>query len=208
MFGTEEALIRVDMSEYMEKNDVSKLIGAPPGYVGYDEGGGQLTDKVRSHPYSVILFDEIEKAHIDVFNSMLQVLDDGRLTDSHGRTVDFKNTIIIMTSNIGAKMLTSASGRRIGFGTINDKDEDEASRDGLYGGKSYDEAKGIVIDELKKTFSPEFINRVDELIFFRMLSHDSLMVIVDNMINNVPEHFAELANVELPRHYRLAIVSQ
>ena len=191
MFGTEEALIRVDMSEYMEKNDVSKLIGAPPGYVGYDEGGGQLTDKVRSHPYSVILFDEIEKAHIDVFNSMLQVLDDGRLTDSHGRTVDFKNTIIIMTSNIGAKMLTSASGRRIGFGTINDKDEDEASRDGLYGGKSYDEAKGIVIDELKKTFSPEFINRVDELIFFRMLSHDSLMVIVDNMINNVSKRLSD-----------------
>lgn len=185
MFGTEDALIRVDMSEYMEKNDVSKLIGAPPGYVGYDEGGGQLTDRVRSHPYSVILFDEIEKAHIDVFNTMLQVLDDGRLTDSHGRTVDFKNTIIIMTSNIGAKMLTSASGRRIGFGTINDDDNDEASRDGLYGGKSYDEAKGVVIDELKKTFSPEFVNRVDELIFFRMLSHEALLQIVDILIGNV-----------------------
>ena len=191
MFGSEDALIRVDMSEYMEKNDVSKLIGAPPGYVGYDEGGGQLTDKVRSHPYSVILFDEIEKAHMDVFNTMLQVLDDGRLTDSHGRTVDFKNTIIIMTSNIGAKMLTAASGRRIGFGTINDNDEDEASRDGLYGGKSYDEAKGIVIDELKKTFTPEFINRVDELIFFRMLSHDSLLSIVDNLINNVSKRLAD-----------------
>ncbi|MBR2524054.1 MAG: ATP-dependent Clp protease ATP-binding subunit [Clostridiales bacterium] len=191
MFGTEDALIRVDMSEYMEKNDVSKLIGAPPGYVGYDEGGGQLTDKVRSHPYSVILFDEIEKAHIDVFNTMLQVLDDGRLTDSHGRTVDFKNTIIIMTSNIGAKMLTASSGRRIGFGTIDDDDKDELSRDGLYGGKSYDEAKGIVIDELKKTFSPEFINRVDELIFFRMLSHDSLVTIVDNMIGNVSKRLKD-----------------
>ena len=185
MFGTEDALIRVDMSEYMEKNDVSKLIGAPPGYVGYDEGGGQLTDRVRSHPYSVILFDEIEKAHMDVFNTMLQVLDDGRLTDSHGRTVDFKNTIIIMTSNIGAKMLTSAAGRRIGFGTVNDDDKDEASRDGLYGGKSYDEAKGVVIDELKKTFSPEFVNRVDEIIFFRMLSHDALLDIVDILIGNV-----------------------
>ena len=191
MFGSEDALIRVDMSEYMEKNDVSKLIGAPPGYVGYDEGGGQLTDKVRSHPYSVILFDEIEKAHLDVFNTMLQVLDDGRLTDSHGRTVDFKNTIIIMTSNIGAKMLTAASGRRIGFGTINEKDDDEASRDGLYGGKSYDEAKGVVIDELKKTFTPEFINRVDELIFFRMLNHDSLLKIVDNLIGNVSKRLSD-----------------
>ncbi|SCW46315.1 ATP-dependent Clp protease ATP-binding subunit ClpC [Ruminococcaceae bacterium YRB3002] len=185
MFGSEDALIRVDMSEYMEKNDVSKLIGAPPGYVGYDEGGGQLTDKVRTHPYSVILFDEIEKAHVDVFNTMLQVLDDGRLTDSHGRTVDFKNTIIIMTSNVGAKMLTAAAGRRIGFGTINDDDDDELSREGLYGGKSYDEAKTVVIDELKKTFTPEFINRVDELIFFRMLNHDSLIKIVDIMIGNV-----------------------
>ncbi|MBR6959589.1 MAG: ATP-dependent Clp protease ATP-binding subunit [Clostridiales bacterium] len=193
MFGTEDALIRVDMSEYMEKNDVSKLIGAPPGYVGYDEGGGQLTDKVRSHPYSVILFDEIEKAHMDVFNTMLQVLDDGRLTDSHGRTVDFKNTIIIMTSNIGAKMLTSAAGRRIGFGTVEKDDDDDASREGLYGGKSYDEAKGIVIDELKKTFTPEFINRVDELIFFRMLSHDALMKIVDNLIANVSKRLADKA---------------
>jgi len=191
MFGSEEALIRVDMSEYMEKNDVSKLIGAPPGYVGYDEGGGQLTDKVRSHPYSVILFDEIEKAHIDVFNTMLQVLDDGRLTDSHGRTVDFKNTIIIMTSNIGAKMLTSAAGRRIGFGTIDEKDDDEASREGLYGGKSYDDAKQVVIDELKKTFSPEFVNRVDEIIFFRMLSHDSLLSIVDIIIGSVSRRLAD-----------------
>ncbi|MBP5262731.1 MAG: ATP-dependent Clp protease ATP-binding subunit [Clostridiales bacterium] len=191
MFGSEDALIRIDMSEYMEKNDVSKLIGAPPGYVGYDEGGGQLTDKVRLHPYSVILFDEIEKAHIDVFNTMLQVLDDGRLTDSHGRTVDFKNTIIIMTSNIGAKMLTSAAGRRIGFGTIDDKDDDEASRDGLYGGKSYDDAKQVVIDELKKTFTPEFVNRVDEIIFFRMLSHDSLLNIVDILISSVSKRLAD-----------------
>ena len=200
MFGSEDALIRIDMSEYMEKNDVSKLIGAPPGYVGYDEGGGQLTDKVRSHPYSVILFDEIEKAHMDVFNTMLQVLDDGRLTDSHGRTVDFKNTIIIMTSNIGAKMLTSAAGRRIGFGTINENDEDEASRDGLYGGKSYDEAKQVVIDELKKTFSPEFVNRVDEIIFFRMLSHDSLLSIVDILISNVSRRLIDRnIGIELTR---------
>ena len=136
MFGNENALVRIDMSEYMEKHDVSKLIGSPPGYVGYDEGG-QLTEKVRRHPYSVVLFDEIEKAHPEVFNSMLQVLDDGRLTDGKGRVVDFKNTIIIMTSNIGARMLTSAAGRKIGFDmAADDKDQDEASRERLYGGKS------------------------------------------------------------------------
>ncbi len=191
MFGDENALVRIDMSEYMEKHDVSKLIGSPPGYVGYDEGG-QLTEKVRRHPYSVVLFDEIEKAHPDIFNSMLQVLDDGRLTDGKGRVVDFKNTIIIMTSNIGARMLTSAAGRKIGFATSDDKDEDEASREGLYGGKSYDDAKEVVLDEVKKAFSPEFVNRVDEIIFFRMLGRDSLIRIVDILMRSVAKRIKDI----------------
>ena len=191
MFGNENALIRIDMSEYMEKHDVSRLIGAPPGYVGYDEGG-QLTEAVRRHPYSVVLFDEIEKAHPDIFNTMLQVLDDGRLTDGHGRVVDFKNTIIIMTSNIGARMLTGGEGRKIGFSMADDKDTDELSREGLYGGKSYDEAKKLVIEELKKSFSPEFVNRVDEIIFFRMLGKEALLKIVDILMNQVGKRIKDL----------------
>ena len=191
MFGNENALIRIDMSEYMEKHDVSRLIGAPPGYVGYDEGG-QLTEAVRRHPYSVVLFDEIEKAHPEIFNTMLQVLDDGRLTDGHGRVVDFKNTIIIMTSNIGARMLTGGEGRKIGFSMADDKDTDELSREGLYGGKSYDEAKKLVIEELKKSFSPEFVNRVDEIIFFRMLGKEALIKIVDILMNQVGKRIKDL----------------
>ncbi len=191
MFGNENALIRIDMSEYMEKHDVSRLIGAPPGYVGYDEGG-QLTEAVRRHPYSVVLFDEIEKAHPEIFNTMLQVLDDGRLTDGHGRVVDFKNTIIIMTSNIGARMLTGGEGRKIGFSMADEKDTDELSREGLYGGKSYDEAKKLVIDELKKSFSPEFVNRVDEIIFFRMLGKAALIKIVDILMNQVGKRIKDL----------------
>lgn len=192
MFGDENALVRIDMSEYMEKHDVSKLIGSPPGYVGYDEGG-QLTEKVRRHPYSVVLFDEIEKAHPEVFNSMLQVLDDGRLTDGKGRVVDFKNTIIIMTSNIGARMLTGDAGRRIGFDMADDEsDKDEASREKLYGGKSYDDAKKVVLDELKKAFSPEFINRVDEIIFFRMLGRSSLIKIVDILVSQVGKRISDI----------------
>ena len=192
MFGDENALVRIDMSEYMEKHDVSKLIGSPPGYVGYDEGG-QLTEKVRRHPYSVVLFDEIEKAHPEVFNSMLQVLDDGRLTDGKGRVVDFKNTIIIMTSNIGARMLTGDAGRRIGFDMAEDEnDHDEASREKLYGGKSYEDAKKTVLDELKKAFSPEFINRVDEIIFFRMLGKASLIKIVDILVSQVGKRISDI----------------
>ena len=191
MFGNENALIRIDMSEYMEKHDVSRLIGAPPGYVGYDEGG-QLTEAVRRHPYSVVLFDEIEKAHPEIFNTMLQVLDDGRLTDGHGRVVDFKNTIIIMTSNIGARMLTGGEGRKIGFSMADEKDTDELSREGLYGGKSYDEAKKLVIEELKKSFSPEFVNRVDEIIFFRMLGKAALIKIVDILMNQVGKRIKDL----------------
>jgi len=175
------------MSEYMEKHDVSKLIGSPPGYVGYEEGG-QLTEKVRRKPYSVVLFDEIEKAHPEIFNAMLQILDDGRLTDGQGRTVDFRNTIIIMTSNIGARLLTTSAGRKIGFSAAPKKDIstgksfvtiDEASDERLYGGKSYDEAKELVMEELKKAFNPEFINRVDEIIFFRMLERAAVLQIVD-----------------------------
>ena len=197
MFGNESALVRIDMSEYMEKHDVSRLIGAPPGYVGYDEGG-QLTEAVRRHPYSVVLFDEIEKAHPEIFNTMLQVLDDGRLTDGHGRTVDFRNTIIIMTSNIGARMLTGAEGRKIGFAVADESDKDELSREGLYGGKSYDEAKKIVIDELKKTFTPEFVNRVDDIIFFRMLGKDSLIKIVDILMRQVGKRIRDLGmDIEL-----------
>ena len=197
MFGNESALVRIDMSEYMEKHDVSRLIGAPPGYVGYDEGG-QLTEAVRRHPYSVVLFDEIEKAHPEIFNTMLQVLDDGRLTDGHGRTVDFRNTIIIMTSNIGARMLTGAEGRKIGFAMADDSDKDELSREGLYGGKSYDEAKKVVIDELKKTFTPEFVNRVDDIIFFRMLGKDSLIRIVDILMKQVGKRIKDLGmDIEL-----------
>ena len=191
MFGNESALVRVDMSEYMEKHDVSRLIGAPPGYVGYDEGG-QLTEAVRRHPYSVVLFDEIEKAHPEIFNTMLQVLDDGRLTDGHGRTVDFRNTIIIMTSNIGARMLVGSEGRKIGFSMADDSDKDELSREGLYGGKSYDEAKKVVLEELKKTFTPEFVNRVDEIIFFRMLGRDSLIKIVDILMKQVGKRIRDL----------------
>ena len=191
MFGNENALVRIDMSEYGEKHDVSRLIGAPPGYVGYDEGG-QLTEAVRRHPYSVVLFDEIEKAHPEIFNTMLQVLDDGRLTDGHGRVVDFKNTIIIMTSNIGARMLTGGEGRKIGFSMADEKDTDELSREGLYGGKSYDEAKKLVIEELKKSFSPEFVNRVDEIIFFRMLGKAALIKIVDILMNQVGKRIKDL----------------
>ena len=191
MFGNENALVRIDMSEYMEKHDVSKLIGSPPGYVGYDEGG-QLTEKIRRHPYSVVLFDEIEKAHPDIFNSMLQILDDGRLTDGKGRLVDFKNTIIIMTSNIGARMLTAEAGRKIGFDLEDDKDEDELSRERLYGGKNYDDAKKTVMEELKKSFSPEFINRVDEIIFFRMLNSDSILKIVDLLMKKVGKRVNDL----------------
>ncbi|MDI9468843.1 MAG: ATP-dependent Clp protease ATP-binding subunit [Bacillota bacterium] len=186
MFGDEQALIRVDMSEYMEKFDVSKLIGSPPGYVGYDEGG-QLTERVRRRPYSVILFDEIEKAHPDVFNALLQILEDGRMTDGQGRTVDFKNTIIIMTSNIGARLLTTSAGRRIGFGLATSSSTENGE---LYGGKNYQEAKALVMDELKKTFNPEFINRVDGIIFFHMLDHQSMLRIADIMLRDLERRLA------------------
>ncbi|MEM8714523.1 MAG: AAA family ATPase, partial [Cyanobacteria bacterium P01_G01_bin.4] len=155
LFDTEEAMVRIDMSEYMEKHAVSRLIGAPPGYVGYDEGG-QLTEVVRRRPYSVILFDEIEKAHPDVFNVMLQILDDGRVTDSQGRTVDFKNAIIIMTSNIGSQVILDVAG-----------DDNK-----------YDEMRTLVMAAMRESFRPEFLNRIDDIIIFHSLVRDQLRGIV------------------------------
>lgn len=190
MFGDENAMIRIDMSEYMEKFDVSKLIGSPPGYVGYEEGG-QLTEKVRRRPYSVVLFDEIEKAHPDVFNALLQILEDGRLTDGQGRTINFRNTIIIMTSNIGARLLTTSAGRRIGFDVVS-KDESDKDNGHLYGGKTYSEARQMVMDELKKTFNPEFVNRVDEIIFFHMLGREDMLKIVEIMLKGLRKRVAEV----------------
>ena len=169
MFGNENAVIQLDMSEYMEKFNVSRLVGAPPGYVGYEEGG-QLTEKVRRKPYSVVLLDEIEKAHPDVFNILLQVFEEGRLTDSFGRKVDFRNTLVIMTSNIGAQMLKKQGA--MGFKTS----EEETG---------YQQMKGRLLDEVKKTFKPEFLNRVDDIIVFRKLTKEDLFKIVDLEINEV-----------------------
>jgi ATP-dependent Clp protease ATP-binding subunit ClpC len=191
MFGDENAMIRIDMSEFMEKFDVSKLIGSPPGYVGYEEGG-QLTEKVRRKPYSVVLFDEIEKAHPDVFNALLQILEDGRLTDGQGRTINFRNTILIMTSNIGARILTGPAGRRIGFDVVKLSAGEKKEAEPLYGGKTYEEARQLVLDEMKKTFNPEFINRVDEIIFFHMLSRESVLKIVDIMLGSLRKRVADL----------------
>ena len=179
MFGDENALIRIDMSEYMEKHAVSRMIGSPPGYVGYDEGG-QLSEKVRRHPYSVVLFDEIEKAHPDVFNILLQILEDGILTDGQGRHVDFKNTIIIMTSNIGARLITEKQQERLGFATADNKstEEDSAVAD-------FERTKELVMGELKKVFRPEFINRVDDIIVFRKLLHDDIQKIAGKMLEGL-----------------------
>ncbi|KAE9601360.1 putative ClpA/B family, UVR domain, P-loop containing nucleoside triphosphate hydrolase [Lupinus albus] len=173
-FGSEEAMIRLDMSEFMERHTVSKLIGSPPGYVGYTEGG-QLTEAVRRRPYTVVLFDEIEKAHPDVFNMMLQILEDGRLTDSKGRTVDFKNTLLIMTSNIGSSVIEKG-GRKIGF----DLDYDEKD-------SSYNRIKSLVTEELKQYFRPEFLNRLDEMIVFRQLTKLEVKEIADIMLKEVFE---------------------
>jgi len=173
LFETEDALIRIDMSEYMERFAVSRLVGAPPGYVGYDEGG-QLTEAVRRRPYSVILLDEIEKAHPEVFNILLQVMEDGRLTDSQGRIVDFKNTIMIMTSNIGAQSI--AGGPGIGF---RDTDEDINTERG------YESMKNRIMDEMKRLFRPEFLNRVDDVIVFHQLTRDEILRIVDLMVDRV-----------------------
>ncbi len=180
MFGDEDAVIRVDMSEYMEKHSVSRLVGSPPGYIGYDEGG-QLTDKVRTKPYSVILFDEIEKAHPDVFNIMLQILEDGILTDSQGRRVDFRNTIIIMTSNLGARLITGGT-KSLGFSAADESAEEE---------KDYDKIKESVLGELKQAFRPEFLNRIDEIIVFRKLSRDDIKKIAGMMLGTLAARLEE-----------------
>lgn len=182
MFGTESALIRVDMSEYMEKHSVSKMIGSPPGYVGYDEGG-QLSEKVRRSPYSVILFDEIEKAHPDVFNILLQVLDDGHITDAQGRKIDFKNTVIIMTSNAGAENIISP--KKLGFGVAGDSKAD------------YKFMKDRVMEEVKRLFKPEFINRIDEIIVFHQLSKDHMKGIVDIMLQGIEKRAREQLGISL-----------
>ncbi len=174
LFGNEDAMIRIDMSEYMEPHSVAKLIGSPPGYVGFDEGG-QLTEKIRRKPYSVILLDEIEKAHPDVMNMLLQILDDGRLTDSQGRTVNFRNTVIIMTSNIGARLITDKN--TLGF-TVTTNQKEEAQ-------KEYENIKKDVMGELKKQFRPEFINRIDEIIVFHKLTDDDVKQIIDIMLKQV-----------------------
>ncbi|MBO5178909.1 MAG: AAA family ATPase, partial [Clostridia bacterium] len=169
LFGDENAIIRIDMSEYMEKHTVSKLIGSPPGYVGFEEGG-QLTEKVRRKPYSVILFDEIEKAHPDVFNILLQILDDGRLTDSQGKTVNFKNTVIIMTSNVGARSISER--KSIGFSGGNSENQ------------NYEQIKSSVMAELKRQFRPEFLNRIDETIVFKQLTEEEIGKIVELMLKD------------------------
>ena len=184
LFGDENAVIRIDMSEYMEKHTVSKLIGSPPGYVGYEEGG-QLTEKVRRKPYSVILLDEIEKAHPDVFNVLLQILDDGRLTDGKGRTVDFKNSVVIMTSNVGVSTIRKQA--VLGFATSSNERED-----------AYEKMKENVLEELKKTFRPEFLNRVDEIIVFHQLQEEHIRKIVDLMLTSLLVRIREMnINVEV-----------
>ena len=177
VFGSEDNMIRVDMSEFMEKHSTAKLIGSPPGYVGYDDGG-HLTELVRKKPYSVILFDEIEKAHPDVFNIMLQILDDGRLTDAKGRHVNFKNTIIIMTSNVGASMITTTS--KLGFSTSDDESKDK-----------YEKLKETVSEEMKKAFRPEFLNRIDETIVFAHLKQEEIRQIVDLMLKDLVKRLKE-----------------
>jgi ATP-dependent Clp protease ATP-binding subunit ClpC len=176
LFGSDEAMVRIDMSEYMEKFTVSRLIGAPPGYVGYDEQGGQLTEKVRKRPYSVVLLDEIEKAHPDVFNILLQILDDGQLTDSYGRKVNFKNTIIIMTSNLGAKFIK----RNSGMGFVKESDD-----------KEHERIEAIINEEVKRFFNPEFINRIDDLLVFKPLNKEDLLQVVDILLKDLQSRLDE-----------------
>jgi ATP-dependent Clp protease ATP-binding subunit ClpC len=183
VFGSEQAMIRVDMSEYMEKHSVSKMIGSPPGYVGYDEGG-QLSEKVRRNPYSVILFDEIEKAHPDVFNILLQVLDDGHITDAHGRKVDFKQTIIIMTSNVGAQSIIEP--KKLGF-VSGGPDEK----------KDYERMKSGVMEEVRRLFKPEFLNRIDEIIVFHALNKEDIKKIVTLFVKGLEKRCQEQLDITL-----------
>ena len=197
LFGDENAMIRVDMSEYMEPHSVSKLIGSPPGYVGFDEGG-QLTEKIRK-PYSVILFDEIEKAHPDVMNMLLQILEDGRLTDSQGRTVNFKNTVIIMTSNIGARLITDK--KTLGFS------KDKTAEENIQ--KEYEETKKEVMETLKRELRPEFINRIDEIIVFHKLTDTEINQIIDIMLNEVTKRLeSQKIKIELEPEVKKLIASK
>jgi ATP-dependent Clp protease ATP-binding subunit ClpC len=195
-FGSEEAMIRLDMSEYMDPHTVSKLIGSPPGFVGYDEGG-QLTEAVRRQPYTVLLFDEIEKAHPDVFNSLLQLLDDGRLTDAKGRTVDFKNTLIIMTSNIGSRVIEKGGG---GFGF---EDSDNLAE------SQYNRIRSRVNDELKDYFRPEFLNRLDDIIVFRQLNRDEIKQIADLLLVEVSTRLVEQGiTLEVTERFKERLVEE
>ena len=184
-FGNEDKIVRIDMSEYMEKHSVSRLIGSPPGYIGHDDGG-QLTESVRSHPYSVVLFDEIEKAHEDIFNILLQILDEGRLTDSKGRTVDFKNTIIIMTSNLGATSISNQ--RKTGFSIGNNESKIKE--------ENYNDMKDKIMEEVKIRFRPEFINRIDDIVVFHKLSLDNLYDIVKIMTKDLIKRLKKM-DIEL-----------
>ena len=194
MFGDEKAMIRLDMSEYMEKHTVSRLVGSPPGYVGYDEGG-QLTEAVRRKPYSVLLFDEIEKAHPDVFNMLLQILDDGRLTDAQGKVVSFKNTVIIMTSNIGARLITEKQQERLGFAAVSEEVRNE---------NDFERTRDLVMGELKKVFRPEFINRVDDIIVFRKLLHEDIRKIAEKMLEGLKR---QLLDMDIRMEFTDAVVS-
>tara|TARA_X000000950_G_scaffold174970_2_gene212650 strand:- start:611 stop:3157 length:2547 start_codon:yes stop_codon:yes gene_type:complete len=195
LFDSEEALIRIDMSEYMEKFAVSRLIGAPPGYVGYEEGG-QLTEKVRRKPYSIILLDEIEKAHPDVFNLLLQALDDGKMTDSLGRNIDFKNTIIIMTSNIGARQLQDF-GTGVGFGTKARSENDQ------------NDTKGVIQNALKKSFAPEFLNRIDDVVIFNSLSKDDILIIIDIELDKLFKRINSLGfKIELTKKAKIFVADK
>jgi ATP-dependent Clp protease ATP-binding subunit ClpC len=178
LFDSQDALIRIDMSEYMEKFAISRLVGAPPGYVGYEEGG-QLTEKIRRKPYAVVLLDEIEKAHPDVFNMLLQVLDDGFLTDSLGRKIDFSNTIIIMTSNIGARKLKDF-GSGVGFGTAAQKSQESSN------------ARSVIENALKKAFAPEFLNRIDDVVVFNNLEKEDINLIIDIELEKLLKRISEL----------------
>ena len=182
VFGSEDALIRIDMSEYMEQHSVSKILGSPPGYVGFEDGG-QLSERVRKNPYSVILFDEVEKAHPDVFNVLLQILDDGQVTDSQGRMVNFKNTIIIMTSNVGAKRITDP--KNLGFGVRETKEQ------------NYEKMKKSVMEEVKQLFKPEFINRIDDFIVFHKLDNDDLTDITQLLLNNLAKRAFVQMNLQI-----------
>ena len=195
MFGTEEALIRVDMSEYMESYSVSKMIGSPPGYVGHEDGG-QLSEKVRRHPYSVILFDEVEKAHPDIFNVLLQVLDDGHITDSKGRKVSFKNTILIMTSNVGAQRIVEP--KKLGFSAGDDAEKD------------YERMKSGVMEEVKRLFKPEFINRIDEIMVFHPLTKEEMDKIVALLVSELARRAKTQMGLklEVPKSVRDFIVKK